>query len=582
MPERTFGQDNRVDGVTGSSETETRTSLLSGPASTAPQRWGRFELRQKVGEGGFGSVYRAWDADLEREVAVKILKCDVGGESLRDSLLHEGRALARIRHPNVVSVLGIEAHDEQVAMCMEFVHGETLEDALRTHGTLSAREAAVVGEAVCRALAAVHLAGFIHRDVKARNIMRERAGRIVLMDFGAGREEHRPSLREIGTPVYMAPEVLSGAAATVASDIYSVGVLLYHLVTGKYPVDGSSMEEVAEAHRRKLRRPLAERRPELSPDFTHVVDRALAATPEKRYPSAAALMEALSAIGDEPFSHRGLGRAVGVALAGLTSIVFVGFLTTAAFNLSAGRTPPFDEEPVTVWLEMGLRSLLTPVLYGLAMVLVAWAARFGLRVLRLIKPIDRGVTRGRTQMARVAARLNLDDVDVFAQAVTALGVFALAAIVWQFSDLLRAFVALISEAPAEVLRPLRWDSERIAPSLYRFSLDVLAVLLIVALIRMRRMLAERPPVRLGPMLPIIGLLALTVLMLETPYRLAWHFAERVDYRNERCYLLGEAGRDGLIYCPDRNPPRNQVVDLSDPSVRRIGTAESIFTPQPPP
>ncbi len=214
------------------------------------------------------------------------------------------------------------------------------------------------------------------------------------------------------------------------------------------------------------------------------------------------------------------------------------------------------------------------------MVLVGWAAQFGLRVLRLIKPIDRATSRGGARLAQLAARLNLDDVDVFAQAVTALGVIALVAIVWQFSDLLRAFVALISDAPAEVLRPLRWDSERIGPSLYRFSLDALAVFLIVALIRVRRLLAKHPPTRLQPMLPIIGLLTLTVLLLETPYRFGWHFAERVDHQGDRCYLLGEAEGSGLIYCPDRNPPRNQVVDLSDPAVRRSGTAESIFTPQP--
>ena len=580
MPERTFGQDHRRIGHGSEEEpqSETRTSLRADTPIAA--QWGRFDLRQKVGEGGFGSVYRAWDPDLEREIAVKILKRDIGGEPLRDSLLREGRALARIRHPNVVSVLGIEAEHEQVALCMEFVHGETLEEVLRTNGTLSAREAAVVGEDVCRALAAVHLAGFVHRDVKARNIMREQAGRIVLMDFGAGREECRPGRDEIGTPAYMAPEVLLGAPATVTSDIYSVGVLLYHLVTGKYPVEGKTMEEVAAAHRHKRRRPLSERRPELSLDFMQVVDRALAFDPERRYPSAAALLEALGAIGDDPFSQRAIGLAAGVGLGSVALITFFGFLTTSAFNLSVGRTPPFDAEPRTVWVEMGLRSLVTPIVYGSAMVLVAWAAQFGLRVLRLIKPIDQAARRVVAHVARVAARLNLDDADVFAQAVTALGVIALAAIVWQFSDLLRALFALINDAPAEVLRPLRWDGERVAPSLYRFSLDVLAVFLIVALVRMRRMQARKPPIRLRPMLPIIGLLTLTALMLETPYRFGWHFAERVDAAGERCYLLGEAAGDGLIYCPDRNPPRNRVINLSDPAVRRIGTAESIFSPQP--
>src|SRR6185436_10816329 len=134
--------------------------------------------------------------------------------------LREGRALARVRDSHVVNVLGVETHEDQIALCMEFVHGETLEDSLRRHGTLNAREAALVGEDVCRALAAVHLAGFIHRDVKARNVMRERAGRIVLMDFGTGRDADE--LRKAGpagmagTPLYMAPEVLAGLPASAS------------------------------------------------------------------------------------------------------------------------------------------------------------------------------------------------------------------------------------------------------------------------------------------------------------------------------------------------------------------------------
>ena len=166
-------------------------------------------------------------------------------------LLREGRALAKMRQPNVVSVLDVEAHEDRVGLCMEFVQGQTLEDVLQLQGTFSARETVLVGEDVCRALAAVHNAGFVHRDVKARNVMREQAGRIVLMDFGTGREARaledarRPDVA--GTPLYMAPEVLAGEPASMRSDVYSVGVLLYHLVTSEYPI-------VAQLDRRAARR----------------------------------------------------------------------------------------------------------------------------------------------------------------------------------------------------------------------------------------------------------------------------------------------------------------------------------------
>ena len=119
---------------------------------------------------------------------------------------------------------------------------------------MSHREAVVVGIEVARALAAVHAAGYVHRDVKAQNVMRDRTGKIVLMDFGTGYDLARDRRAQdlVGTPAYMAPELLRGAAATVQSDVYSVGVLLYHLVSRHYPVEGATMAALADAHERAL------------------------------------------------------------------------------------------------------------------------------------------------------------------------------------------------------------------------------------------------------------------------------------------------------------------------------------------
>src|SRR5262249_55904160 len=150
-------------------------------------------------------------------------------------------------------VLGIESHGGQVGLCMDFVKGQTLEDVLREQGTFSPGEAVLIGQDLCRALAAVHQAGLVHRDVKARNVMREQAGRIVLMDFGTGGAAlalRESAGRDIGgTPLYMAPEVLRGEPASVQSDVYSLGVLLYYLVTGRYPVEAASLDELDAAHR---------------------------------------------------------------------------------------------------------------------------------------------------------------------------------------------------------------------------------------------------------------------------------------------------------------------------------------------
>ena len=117
-------------------------------------------------------------------------------------------------------------------------------------GPISAREAALVGLDLCRALAAVHQAGLVHRDVKPHNVMREAGGRIVLMDFGAGRDNERArrDLSTAGTPLYMAPEVLDGATATAVSDLYSLGVLLFKLATRELPVRADSLDELRQAH----------------------------------------------------------------------------------------------------------------------------------------------------------------------------------------------------------------------------------------------------------------------------------------------------------------------------------------------
>ena len=187
-----------------------------------------------------------------------------------------------MQHANVVQVFGVEAHGSRVGLCMELVSGETLAGVLRSRGRLSHREAAGVGEDVCRALAAVHAAGYVHRDVKAQNVMRDN-GREDRADGLRHRSRHRrwrsPARDIVGTPVYMAPEVLDGQPASVQSDVYAVGVLLYHLVSGQYPVEGGTLLDLIDAHKAGRRRPLLERRPDLPMPFVQVVSRALAVEP---------------------------------------------------------------------------------------------------------------------------------------------------------------------------------------------------------------------------------------------------------------------------------------------------------------
>lgn len=255
--------------------------------------WGHLEIRSQVGSGTFGTVFRAWEPGLEREFALKLLH---DTRQVRDdAALEEARLLARIRHPNVVTIFGVDCFDGRVGFWMEFVNGRTLKEILNEQGPFSAQEAVVFGLDLCRALAAVHQAGFLHRDVKAQNVMREAGGRIVLMDFGAAAVVNvgsHPAVDLKGTPLYLAPEVLHGHPPSLQSDLYSLGVLLYYLVSGDFPVKGRSLDDIRKAHSQGRRRSLRDARPDLPSGFVRVVDDATAVFPERR-PDSAGLMEAL-------------------------------------------------------------------------------------------------------------------------------------------------------------------------------------------------------------------------------------------------------------------------------------------------
>lgn len=298
--------------------------------------WGHLTLVERIGQGSFGIVYRAWDARLDRPVALKLLYRASDDAQPETATIDEGRLLARLRHANVVSVYGADRLDDCVGIWMELINGRTLEEIVSATGPLGAPEATLIGLDCCRALAAIHQAGLLHRDLKPRNVMRERGGRIVVMDLGAARLRSRgdtnahdlaPSNRAngnaeagagaaagvdkgagssrpfsprpdfVGTPLYLAPEIFRGEPASVQSDIYSLGVLLYFLVTGTTPVTGANAAEVAANQTANARQPLREARPDLPEAFITAVQRALSPEPAGRFSSAAAFAEQLSRVG---------------------------------------------------------------------------------------------------------------------------------------------------------------------------------------------------------------------------------------------------------------------------------------------
>ncbi|MGE5815020.1 MAG: protein kinase domain-containing protein [Acidobacteriota bacterium] len=268
-------------------------SMALGEEPQGP-RWGPLVILGSLGKGTTAEVHRAWDVALQREVALKLFPPDDGDQHAHERVLSEARRLARVRHPNVAAVYGAERHGDRVGFWMELVDGASLDQILEQQGPFSAHEAALIGSEIASALASVHKAGLLHRDVKAQNVLREDGGRIVLTDFGTGEEVNAQGpTRLAGTPMYLAPEILRGKPASIQSDIYSLGVLLFLLTTRSFPIDAKTMVDLARGHAEGRRRALRDARPDLPPALTNVIEKAIAESPSERFASAGAFEEAL-------------------------------------------------------------------------------------------------------------------------------------------------------------------------------------------------------------------------------------------------------------------------------------------------
>jgi TolB-like protein/thioredoxin-like negative regulator of GroEL len=286
------------------------------PDGSKPEFWGHLRVFECIGRGAYGEVYRSWDPRLDREVALKLLPIDsAAGDARKSAIIEEGRLLARVRHPNVVTLYGAERIGEQIGLWMELVKGRTLEDVLGEGRTFTTKEVIDLGVQLCKAVSAVHRAGLIHRDVKAQNVMLADDGRVVLMDFGTGRELTEDSeTSAAGTPLYLAPEVLAGETATVLSDIYSMGVLFYRLLTRSYPVRANGLADLRRAHTNGERTDVQSARPDLPSKLARVIERAIDPEPRRRYQSADALAADLATI-DARHPLVRMAYATGVALA---------------------------------------------------------------------------------------------------------------------------------------------------------------------------------------------------------------------------------------------------------------------------
>jgi serine/threonine protein kinase len=560
-------------------------------ATPVPRQWGRYEVRGRIGEGAQGTVYRAWDPQLECEVALKVLQPQhATSDRVGERMLREGRVLARVRHPHVVDIYAAEVHEGQVGLCMEFIRGRTLEDLLSDQGPLGPQEAVAIGVAVGRALVAVHGAGLVHRDVKTRNVMREEKGRIVLMDFGTGRDYEQLAKgggELAGTPLYMAPELLSGSGASQQSDIYSLGVLLYHLVTAGYPIEGETFEEIIKAHQTGKRTPLAERRPDLPGDFIRIIDRATAADPAARHGSVALLVHELLSLDSVPDPLvppppvwqrllNGAAWLTGTAIA----LVLLGFLNSTELNVMLERSDFVSESPLD-WLRSGLQALVGPFGELVQVVILGLAAVFIWRLVRRFSPsVDRWSIRVAAAVRAWLVRIGFEDSQTFAQLVFVIGLAYMGLVIAIYHPLIGAAMNPVSQltpAQREIFSPTNESSHE----LYREMLDVLVFgtgLAIYRLVRKQRRSDARNTVTL--IAPVAAIFLLAVVLWDGPYKVLFQNRfKRVEFEQQRCYELGADSSETLLYCPDGPQPTVRRVPAGDSRVTDTGITESIFTPR---
>jgi serine/threonine-protein kinase len=254
---------------------------------------GRYRIIALLGRGGMGEVYRADDLSLGQQIALKFLPEFATSEATLERFRNEVRIARRISHPNVCRVFDIGEADDLIFFTMEYIDGEDLHSLLRRIGRLPGDKAAEIARKICVGLAAAHDKGVLHRDLKPANIMLDGRGEVLITDFGLAGIAHEIHDVRSGTPAYMAPEQLAGEEVTVRSDIYSLGLLLYEVFTGKAAFDGRTLDEIVH-----VRRDSAPSRPsalvkDLNPAVERTILHCLEADPAARPASALAVAAAL-------------------------------------------------------------------------------------------------------------------------------------------------------------------------------------------------------------------------------------------------------------------------------------------------
>src|SRR6476661_4100768 len=262
---------------------------------------GKYRIVERLGRGGMGTVYKAIDETLDREVAIKVLNADLGDTDILKRFRAEAVTLARLNHPGIATLYELYRDDNDLLMVMEFVRGETVHELSERLGAVAAPQAAHLVMQVLDALSHAHRAGVVHRDLKPANLMVTEMGIVKVMDFGIARvlgtEHYTQGGYMMGTPAYMAPEQVLGGEIDGRADLYAVGVVLYRLLSGQLPFSADTAIAMVQKQVNESPTPITQFQPDLPPWCERVLSQALAKSPADRFQTAdefrAALMSAV-------------------------------------------------------------------------------------------------------------------------------------------------------------------------------------------------------------------------------------------------------------------------------------------------
>jgi serine/threonine protein kinase len=320
---------------------------------------GRYRLDAQIGAGGMSTVFRAFDMTLERQVAIKVMHHHIAADADQlERFRREARAVAQLSHPHVVGVIDAGEDDGTQYIVFEYVQGETLKERIRRLGKLPISEAVAYAIEIARALGAAHEQGIVHRDVKPQNVLIDEEGSAKVTDFGIARTRDQAGLtmdgRVLGTTDYVSPEQALGHAVTGQSDLYSLGIVLFEMLTGDVPFKGEGQVAVAMKHVREDLPDVQVRRPEVSSALAAVVDRATAKDLDERYADDQQLIADLEDVLSIEVSRS--GQITGEATAVFKTLP----------KKTRRRVPAFVQHPMRIFLTIGALAVIA---VGLALAL---------------------------------------------------------------------------------------------------------------------------------------------------------------------------------------------------------------------